>query len=374
MKKIIRSTNRGCYKLLFVVSVLILSFCKCSESANRCHSGSEFKVNTVFAKDQSESSVATFEDGRFVVAWESYDQDGSGSGIYAQLFDGNGSREGSEFKVNTVFANDQSQPSVATFEDGRFVVAWESDDQDGSGSGIYAQLFDDSGSKEGTVFRVNTVIANDQSQPSVATFEDGKFVVVWESDGQDGDSSGIYAQLFYADGTKKDSEFQVNTHFSDNQQNPSIATFIDGQFAVVWGSEKQDGEGLGIYCQVFYADGTKKGTEFQVNYTTSDQQSPSIATFQDGEFIITWESENQDGGYGIYGQVFGADGTKKGTEFQANNSTTSKKQSSSVATFQDGQFIITWESENQDGDGYGIFGQVFNADRTKKKQEFQVNS
>ncbi|KAJ3446910.1 insulin-like growth factor binding proteinn-terminal [Anaeramoeba flamelloides] len=278
MKKIIRSTNRGCYKLLFVVSVLILSLCKCSESAYSCNSGSEFKVKTVFAKDQSQSSVATFEDGRFVVAWESYDQDGSGSDIYAQLFD-------------------------------------------------------DSGSKEGTVFRVNTVIANDQSQPSVATFEDGKFVVVWESDGQDGDSSGIYAQLFYADGTKKDSEFQ-----------------------------NQDG-GYGIYGQVFGADSTKKGTEFQANNsTTSNKQSSSVTTFQDGQFIITWESENQDGdGYGIFGQVFFADRTKKNQEFQVNSYTAQNQQSSSVAAFLMDlvKFLVVWQSKDQNGDGNGVYGRIF---------------
>ena len=51
---------------------------------------------------------------------------------------------------------------------------------------------------------------------------------------------------------------------------------------------------------------TKIGPEFQVNnYTTNDQNYPSISSLNNGNFVITWNSNRQDGsGYGIYAQIF----------------------------------------------------------------------
>lgn len=73
-----------------------------------------------------------------MVAWASKNQDGSGLGVYAQLYDAAGKASGTEFKVNTTTAGDQSQPAVAALTSGNFVAAWTSAN-DGSGQGIYSQ-------------------------------------------------------------------------------------------------------------------------------------------------------------------------------------------------------------------------------------------
>ena len=46
------------------------------------------------------------------------------------------------------------------------------------------------------------------------------------------------------------------------------------------------------------------GPEFRVNtYTTSTQASPSVASDPNGNFVVVWQSDGQDGsGYGVYGQ------------------------------------------------------------------------
>jgi len=48
----------------------------------------------------------------------------------------------SEFQVNTYTLNSQNKPAVTMADDGRFVVAWESCGQDGDGRGVYAQRYD----------------------------------------------------------------------------------------------------------------------------------------------------------------------------------------------------------------------------------------
>ncbi|MDH6059449.1 DUF4347 domain-containing protein, partial [Chrysosporum bergii ANA360D] len=49
--------------------------------------------------------------------------------------------------------------------------------------------------------------------------------------------------------TKVGSEFQVNTYASNAQANPSITTLKDGGFVVTWQSDVQDGSGNGVYGQ-----------------------------------------------------------------------------------------------------------------------------
>ena len=50
----------------------------------------------------------------------------------------------------------------------------------------------------------------------------------------------------------------------------------------------------------------KIGPEFQVNtYTDNDQRNPSVTELSGGGFVVTWNSDGQDGSdYGIYGRLF----------------------------------------------------------------------
>ena len=98
----------------------------------------EFQVNTETAVNQRNPAIARDADGDFVVAWQSYGQDGSGDGIYAQRYNADGSAAGGEFLVNTETSGNQFGPAIALDVDGDFVVAWQSVGQDGSGDGIYA--------------------------------------------------------------------------------------------------------------------------------------------------------------------------------------------------------------------------------------------
>ena len=44
-------------------------------------------------------------------------------------------------------------------------------------------------------------------------------------------------------------EFRVNTYTTNNQWNPSVAAVASGDFVVVWESDLQDGSGLGVFGQ-----------------------------------------------------------------------------------------------------------------------------
>jgi hypothetical protein len=81
------------------------------------------------------------DSGGHVITWHSNLQDGSGYGIYGQRYSATGAAQGSEFRVNTFTTSDQLFGQAAMDADGDFVVAWQSDQQDGSGTGVYARQF-----------------------------------------------------------------------------------------------------------------------------------------------------------------------------------------------------------------------------------------
>ncbi len=339
----------------------------------------EFQVNTYTSGSQQFPKITALTDGGFVVTWASNGQDGSGHGIYGQRYTADGSASGSEFQVNTYTANSQAFPNITGLADGGFVVTWQSNGQDGSYNGIYGQRYDADGSPSGAEFQVNTYTNESQSNPSVTGLTDGGFVVTWISNAQDGSNLGIYGQLYRADGNRSGSEFQVNTYTNEAQTYPSVAALADGGFVVTWQSNGQDGSYNGIYGQRYDADGSPSGAEFQVNtYTYGAQTDPSITALADGGFVVTWFSIFQDGdGGSIYGQRYTANGNRSGSEFKVNTITNSYQEHSSVTALADGGFVVTWQSfasHASDGSEYNISGQRYTANGSRSGSEFQVNT
>jgi hypothetical protein len=92
-------------------------------------------------ENQNAPAVASDSAGNFVVVWASYTHDGSGTGVFGQRHASNGAPRGTEFQVNTYTTNYQYTPAVASDGAGNFVVAWESFLQDGDAGGVFGQRF-----------------------------------------------------------------------------------------------------------------------------------------------------------------------------------------------------------------------------------------
>jgi hypothetical protein len=244
---------------------------------------------------------------------------------------------------------------------GNFVVVWESYYQDGDGTGIVGRRFTHSGAPRGGEFKVNTYTPIDQYGPSVAVDGNGNFVVVWNSFGQDGSGTAVEGQRFGATGSRKGGEFQVNTYTSDYQFDARVSIDENGDFVVVWTGGVQDGSDLGVFGQAFHNAGNPRGQEFQVNsYTTGIQGYASVASTGGGDFVVSWTSLYQDGDLaGVFAQEFNSNVTPKGSEFQVNTYTTGAQALPSVALNPYGDVVVAWSSNGQDGDGRGIFAQRY---------------
>jgi hypothetical protein len=343
--------------------------------------GSEFRVNTHTSSEQrtfteTPQSVAMDADGDFVVTWSSNGQDGSGWGVYAQRYNAAGEALGNEFRVNTITSNSQQFSTVAMDADGDFVVTWSSNGQDGSGWGVYAQRYNAVGEAIGDQFRVNSYTSGSQEFSTVAMDADGDFAVTWSSNSQDGSGWGVYAQRYNAAGQALGDAFRVNSYTSGSQIYSKVAMDADGDFVVIWNSAGQDGSSYGVYAQRYSAAGEVLGGEFKVNtYTSSTQRFSSVAMDADGDFVVTWSSSGQDGSsWGVYAQRYNAAGEALGQEFRVNTFSSGSQLYSTVAMDADGDFVITWSSSAQDGSGYGVYAQRYNAAGEAIGDEFQVNT
>ena len=134
--------------------------------------------------------------GNFTVVWQSLAQDVGGTwGIYAQRYHSNGIVDGAEFRVNPVSTQDQAMPQIAMDLQGNAVIVWQGFSAEDS-YGIYARLYNSTGTPVTTAILVNTSTNETESAPSVGMDEDGNFVVVWESDNSDGDGKGVFGRRF----------------------------------------------------------------------------------------------------------------------------------------------------------------------------------
>jgi hypothetical protein len=154
-----------------------------------------------------------------------------------------------------------------------------------------------------------------------------------------------------------------------------IGSLPDGGYVVTWSSEGQNGDaGWGVYARRYSADGTPVGSEFRVNETiTSDQSDAAIAVDGKGNFVITWNSLDQDGsGWGIYARRYDMAGNPLGSEFRINSYSYYHQRYPSIASDVAGNFVIVW-SDYQDDYG-GVYGQRFNASGVAQGSEFSVNT
>ncbi len=94
-----------------------------------------------------------------------------------------------------------------------------------------------------------------------------------------------------------------------------------------------------------------------------------------GDFVITWSSYYQDGSYdGVYGQRYNSSGVAQGSEFRVNTYTSMNQTDSNVIMTSDGRFFVTWSSYDQDGGGWGVYGQRYDSTGVAVGSEFRISS
>ena len=214
--------------------------------------GSNFLVNTTTAGDQNDADIAMDAAGNFVVVWAGErTAGGSVYSIYGQRYNASGVAQGSEFLVNSVASNNDQHASVAMNDSGNFVVTW--DRVSGSDADIQAQRFNSSGVAQGSAISVTNTTSYFQEISNVSMDQSGNFVVSWSSNNQDGSGWGVYTRQYDSTGTSLTTESRVATTTTNSQDYSGVA-YQNGKVVVTW-SGNGTGDTAGIFMQRYDAAG-----------------------------------------------------------------------------------------------------------------------
>ena len=347
--------------------------------------GSEFLVNTQTAGSQQRPSIAHLASGGFVITWQDGSGtlgDSSGTSIKAQLYGADGAKVGGEFLVNTFTLSDQTAPVVADLNDGGFVITWA----DQNSGFIKLQVFGADGARQGgeTSLTEGVGAGRAASQQAASSFADGGFVAVWYVPGppKSEGASFIYGQRFGADHAKIGSSFLIHTTGSSDPQtqtSPAVTTLNDGRFVVTWDNT---GSGSAVLGQLFAADGTALGKNFQVaSEHSTDHGYPTITPLTGGGFVVAWEDQTGalgDSEYSEIGaQIYAADGSKFGDAFLVNTQMKGYQNWPTITGLSTGGFVVSWVDTGAapgSQTDLRVKAQVFAADGTRTGDEFVVNT
>jgi hypothetical protein len=243
------------------------------------------------------------------------------------------------FQATDDAENHMHVPDIAAAADGTFLVVWARDDPGGLERHIVGRRYCDTGVPIGDVFQISPAETYGRF-PRVARTGDQGFVVVWQ-EGTD----GLLGRRVTASGVPVGGEFEVTPNEVDyfGYSALDLAADAAGNFVVAWSewSLATDDE---VLARRFDASGGALGPAFAVNtYTTEYQNRPSVTSDAGGNFVVSWQSDPQDGDdWGIFGRRFDATGNALGGEFQINTTTSYSQWYPAVAGDPSGNFVVVW--------------------------------
>jgi hypothetical protein len=227
------------------------------------HQGGEVLVSRTAGANSSDPSITHLKDGGFVVSWYGFNPGNSTYSIHGQRYQADGRALGSEFMVNTTVAGARVNPSITALNDGGFIVIWNGEGYNqGGGYDIYGQRYLADGTRQGSEFLINTTATGAQSDPKITTLHGGGFVVAWVTTNPLDLTTGVSAQIYRADGSKLGTEFAVNNsqeqwdHTFFDEFNPTLTALSDGGFALTWVAYNPFFDASAAFAQRFHADGT----------------------------------------------------------------------------------------------------------------------
>jgi len=380
--------------------------------------GDKFQVNKITDDSPGKPSVTGLAGGGVVVTWESQYRDGDSSGIFGQRYDSSGVVDGGEFQINTTTIDNWNyDPSVTALIEGGFVVTWLNTGGNASRSGVHGQIYDANGEVVGGDFLTNSSVTalsggnfvavwlsatentdefeflgqiydasgavvggeflNDtttgetQSGFSVTALRGGGFVVTRLLADQDPSGYKTHGQTYDASGAIVGGELSIDNTVGETLSNTTVTALSGGGFAVTWRSS------CSIYGQVYDAAGAVVGGEFPIDNTTEGQQlRSSVTALLDGGFVVLWHLEGDDYDMngqrydafgaivrdGIYGQRYDATGAAVGGELAIDTADERNQSNSSLTVLNNGSFIVTWETNWVEGQGYQVFNRLYEPD------------
>jgi len=237
--------------------------------------------------DQASPSVAGLTTDGFVATWETPDGVDE-RGIVARKFSNEGTPIGPEVWVPYSPALDQTYPEILSLPNDSVLISWVFHDWVyGTGvvytSAWYAVL-DENLNKTYEM----SLSSNNQFNPTPWGLVVNDRAII-----MNGGTADVTVWAMDFTGAPVNSKI-LNTFTTGKQGTPSISPFTDGTAMSVWTSDGQDGNSNGIYGQQITSGLDKMGEETRFNATlTGSQDSPTIATTGPDTFIVGWVTSSE---------------------------------------------------------------------------------
>ncbi len=343
--------------------------------------GAEFQVNTTTLNNQRSPDITRFEDGSFAIKWRMQSNDfafqrysPAGSPIGGEVTVDNGdlddlaiASDGTSIGVITAnswvigfrfdAAGDQigdyffvkedpgipSAPRVFTDAAGNTAFLWRGGD--GTPYRLFVRWYDAGGTPLGNAYAVGEV-DDLNSYYDAAMNPDGELAITYSVDQY---SVKGKALVIRPNGT---SVGPVAVPAIDEVQ--SVAISPSGEFAVRYGFEGQ-------LVQRYDATGHPLGNVINTGlaYSLLDMSLDS-----GGDLIVVGMQTGQSfepggSGWGVIARTYNADGMLETSLFPVNTTLPGNQQLPSVVSLNGAEFVISWQSQGQDGSGDGIFARRF---------------
>ncbi|SCA64193.1 hypothetical protein SCG7086_CN_00010 [Chlamydiales bacterium SCGC AG-110-P3] len=237
--------------------------------------------------------------------------------------------------LNTTTTAEQYGVQLAELADGSTIAVWQSENQDGDGYGIYAQRYDAAGAKIDGEFIVNTTTAGEQIEANVLGLSDGGFMVTYSSDG------AIMGQKYDGNANALGGEVQLSNNNGDTYANSQLTGLNDGGYVLSY----QDETSKEVVVQQYDSNGDAVGAEKRlIGSGVADAQNSDVAALADGGYIVTWQG--REGSEKILAQQYDAQGNTVGAEFDVAPATSEQLTNPSVTALEDGGFAISYTNMN----------------------------
>ena len=339
--------------------------------------GSEWENDGPDSTEQ-QTAIEHLANGGYVVAW--VDGNDGQNNIRAQVFNPNGTPNGSEFVVNSPTPPEdyhvKFNVDIQLLDNGNFAIAWDQTFAGSNGNGILARVFTPAGTPIGNEFLAGTY-SNDTLpgglRPNIVASGGGDFWMLSTSQIPYG-SNEIFAQKFGSDGTLLAGRVQL-TNSGDGAADHAITTRLaNGNIAMAWVEYAGDVAGtLSIVEQVFNGDLVAISGKQTLQALSAYNGDPefSIAATQAGGFAVGWSRYEGDGSGGPTAellQMFNAVGEPVAPATVIERNDGSGSTSVGLAALADGNLVMTW-TPNSEGN---VHGQIFDSSGVRAGGIFEL--
>jgi hypothetical protein len=258
-------------------------------------SGPESQVSSAAVEPLVRPAMARLPDGGFIVVWADQRE---GERIRAQRFGFEGTKNGPEFRANTI-AGLHRVPMVACLTNGNIVIGWRA--RLPGPLLVHLQIFDANGPVGG-----EQTTALDITEAAMTALDSGRFVIAHVRSALDGETGFettiAQASVFEAGGASANIQFPATATPRIQSSWPTLVPLPVGRFLLAWTEVNVDNvpAGINVKARIFSPAQGAIGQVTQFNTSTGNQRFSLCAAATDGPdgetAFAAWTDDSLTGG------------------------------------------------------------------------------